>query len=91
MHSYFTLQILAKNINLHTNAFSKQFNYKNKALNNTYLFILQNKFQNIVVTKIKSSNKNSSEKNINFKKHNENNFNFLLNKKKKHFFKQIFR
>ena len=63
------------------NVFSKQFNYKSETLNNTCLFILQNKFQNIVITKIESLNKNSSEKNINFEKHNENNFNFPLNKK----------
>ena len=70
-----------------TNIFSKQFNYESETLNNIYLFILQNKLQNIVVAKIKFSNKNSNEKDMNFEKHNKNNFNFSLNEKKKHFFK----
>ena len=74
-----------------TNAFSKRFNYENEALNNTCLFTLQNKLQNIAIAKIESLNKNSNEKNINFEKHNKNSFNFLLNEKKKHFFKQTFR
>ena len=72
-------------------AFSKRFDYENESLNNTCLFTLQNKFQNITIAKIEFSNDDFNEKNINFEKENENELNVVSNARKKYFFKQTFR
>ena len=58
-------------------AFSKRFDYENESLNNTCLFTLQNKFQNIAIARIEFSNDDFNEKNINFEKENENEFNVV--------------
>ena len=71
--------------------FFKKSNYENESLDDICLFILQNKFQNIFVSKIEFLNNDSKKENFNSKFENDNDFKKNSNFEKMKIIKQTTR